>query len=327
MEDGADGTTDVASHVAVEIDRAWCEDVTAALADVAAARPEVASSGSNDRDLALPFALAASGGEGKLAVVLERWWRRREARLDVATVPLGDADRAQIVASLADDDLFADLASTAPAVVRTGALVSLRRVAPRLARLAAIGAPGAILDGQRVIVARLLAELDPRAPREHEPTPAIGMAADAAGNEVVDLHAWLDRMLAAAVVDAPSVGLGDAFGERPEAVAFLAGNAAAPPVSVRVWPGLATLTVRPDLVFWASPAIALPQRIELPTTPPALVAAESSGPITYAVAGDTLGDALVPSLAERARGLARDRALLSFVWLDTESSGPWRPVG
>lgn len=304
MSDGDDDTADVAAHVAVEIDRAWCDDVMAALADVAA------------------------GSEGRLAVVLARWWQRREARLDVATLALGDDVRAELVAALAGEELFGELAATAPAVVRAGALAALRRVAPRLASLVAIDAPGVILDGQRVIVARLLAELDPRAPREHEPTPPVGVTGDAAGNDVVDLHAWLDRMLAAAVVDAPSVGLGEAFGARPEAVAFQAGgNGAARAVSVRIWPGLATLAVNPDLAFWASPAIALPHRIEVPTVPPALVAAEASGPITYAIAGDAVGEALVPALAERVRGLAKDRALLSFVWLATDSAGPWRPLG
>jgi hypothetical protein len=85
--------------------------------------------------------------------------------------------------------------------------------------------------------------------------------------------------------------------------------------------------VHPDLTFWASPAIALPRRIEVPTTPPRLVAAESSGPITYAVAGDAPGDGLLPELARRVAGLGPDRALLSFVWLSTETAGPWRPIG
>jgi hypothetical protein len=214
----------VASHIAVEIDRAWCDDVTAALAEVAA------------------------GDEGKLAVMMARWWQRREQRLDVATTALGDALRAELTTALAGESLFADLAATAPAMVRTGALLSLRRAAPRLARLAEIGAPGVILDGQRVIVARLLADLDPATTREHEPTPEVGVTVDAAGNEVVDLHAWLDGMLAAAQVDEPSVGIGDAFGARPEAIAFLARSRAAVDASrdgtprassvpeVRVWP-------------------------------------------------------------------------------------------
>jgi hypothetical protein len=311
VSDGADDTTDVASHVAVEIDRAWCDDVTAALADVAA------SSGDPDLDAVI----------NRLDRVLDRWWTRREARLDVATVPLDDAVRAELVAALAGEELLPELAATAPVVVRTAALARLRMFARQLRALTDVGAPAMMLDAHRVHLARLLGELDPRAPRERDSTPLGGSVGDVAGNQVVDVNTWLDRMLVAAVVDAPSVGLGDAFGQRPEAKSFLAGNGEAPAVSVRVWPGLVTLGVNPDLAFWASPAIALPHRIEVPAVPPALVAAESSGPITYAVAGDVLDAALVPELAERARGLAKDRALLSFVWLATDSAGPWRPLG
>ena len=43
--------------------------------------------------------------------------------------------------------------------------------------------------------------------------------------------------------------------------------------------------------------------------------------------GDDPGPALVPTLAQRVRDLARGRALVSFVWLATDSAGPWRPIG
>jgi hypothetical protein len=311
MEDGVDGAT----HVAVEIDRAWCDDVAAALTAVVA------------------------GEVARLDVVLARWWQRREARLDVATVELDAEVRGELVAALAGDDLFADLAASSPPTVRTDALARLRRVAPRLAALTGIGAPAIILDRQRVVCAQLLAELDPRAAREPVIVPEVGTTVDAGGEEVVDLHGWLGHMLLAAQVDAPSVGLGDAFAARPEAVAFLAGTggggdgggaddaAVTRPPPVRIWPGPVTFAVRPDLAFWASPAIALPHRVEVPGEPPSLVVAESSGPITYAVADDAPGDALVPELAARVRGLGRDRALLSFVWLTTDPAGPWRPLG
>ena len=200
----------------------------------------------------------------------------------------------------------------------------MRRAAPRLARLVELDAPMIILDRERETCARLLDEIDPKARREAAPVPEVGTVEDAGGLEVVDLTLWLDRMLAAAQVDAPNVGLGDAYGDRPEAQAFAAGSAKIN--CVRVWPGLSTLAVRPDLAFWASSAIALPRRVEVPLSPPALVAAEASGPITYAFAGDVPGPGLLQALADRMRDLAPTRALLSFVWLAHANAGPWRPL-
>ncbi len=266
MEAGAE----VASHVAFEIDRAWCDDAQGALD---------------------AFAV---GEETKLAVVLGRWWRAREARVDAATVALDAEARGAIVKALEDggDGLAAELAATAPAVVRRDALLQLQRVAPRLARLIAVSAPEIILDRQRVVCAQHLAELDPATRREQVPVPEIGTTLDAGGVEVVHLRLWMDRMLAAAHADGPDVGSGELDDAQRESAAFV-----------------------------------LPRRFEVPGTPPRVMVAESSGPITWATAGDVPGEAVAPALAARVRGLGRDRALVSFVWMANDSAGPWRPIG
>lgn len=225
-------------------------------------------------DVAGALVGVARGDERALAEVLARWWSAREARLAAATVTLDDGT-----------------------VVRTHVWARLQERAPRLERLEQLGAPAIILDRERAVCARLRAELDPAVARTPEPPPSIGTTPDAAGHEVVDLTAWFDAMLRAAHAGRADLGTGEIAAE-----ADVDTTVPAP----QVWPGMSTFAHLPALPLWTPPGPALPHRFEVPTEPPQLVVAESSGPVTYALDGAG--------------------ARVSFVWLETEAAGPWRPA-
>lgn len=284
-----------ASHIAFEAERAWADDVIAAL--------------------------AAPDGEA-LAAVLARWWARRDERLEAARLALSPREREHLRDQLEPEHHGA--LDAVPATVRAAALHRVRLSAPMLQQLRELNAPAIVLGNQRATIAAQLAQLDPSSPWSSEPVPVLPRLPpeDEGGPERVDLHAWLDLALHAAQADAHEVGLGARFDVTPEAQAFHghAGDSPPRPPMADGWQQT-TFAMVPDLAFWSSPRIVLPRPLALPDG--RLVVTEAGGPVSVAFAGDRVAAALDGGLASRVRALAPDRVLISFVWLETDPAGPW----
>lgn len=299
----------VAEHVAFVAERAWVEDVQRVFA-------------SDTADMVPPA-----------TEVLARWWQARNARLDAALLTFTAELRAELSRALAADRELQARLPAAGTSVRRVASAGLERVAPRLSHLRALNAPAVVLDRQLRTCAEALDALDPRAPWQSPAPPSTGTLRDSvSGKEVPDLHAWLGNMLSAAHADRANVGLGVAFDTTPESVQFQQQTTATLPEPPS-WAGFeyTTMSVQPDPTFWCSPRVTLPHLLCARADaeygqPGRWVVAESSGPVSYALAADRDGlpSSLHAALAAVAARLNDDEALVSFVWLATPTSGPWR---
>ncbi len=298
--------------VVFEVERAWIADVEAALA------------------------AAAAGNDLALGRALERWWAWRQDRLAAATVPLADPERHALASALAPEPLLAELAAGLPATVRWSALARLRDHVRVLGGLVETAAPELIVSQQRTRVAEDLAVIDPAVAWVAEPTPALATVADAAGAEVPNLHAWMEHMVRAAWADASITDRVVAVAAGPAAAADAdadAGPAAAADADAPAPPPLAPggewtcYAHQPRAAFWHAPATTLPHRLDLPAGPTAgprrVVVGIGGSPVTFVVAGDQAGPAIAPTLAARIDAVAADRAVIAFVWLETDVSAPW----